>query len=182
MKFHTPTKIIFGILLAMVIAAVVFLTVEYGRIKQEQQPNISQEIVVTVPIANMAVNSPLQISGKAQNTWFFEASFPVKVLDEDGSVLGVVHVMAISDWTTPGFVSFSGSLEFNQPKGRSGKLVFENDNPSGLVQNHKEFDLPIKFSVQNSAVQPTGTCSPDTAACKGNPELCMTEHLNKVCD
>jgi hypothetical protein len=40
-----------------------------------------------------------------------------------------------------------------------------------------------KIQFQNAVLQSQtpGTCSP-SPACKGNPELCMTSNLNKVCE
>jgi hypothetical protein len=46
-----------------------------------------------------------------------------------------------------------------------------------------KYNRPKPMQAQNTVLptQPPGTCAPN-AACKGNPELCMTDNLNKVCD
>jgi len=105
----------------------------------------SSEIFVSAPLANTKVTSPIKISGKARGNWFFEASFPVKLLDEDGSVLSQSFVTAQGEWMTQDFVNFSGQLDFVKPKGEIGSLVFENDNPSGMPEMRKEFKLPVNF-------------------------------------
>src|ERR1700746_2179249 len=44
-----------------------------------------------------AVTSPLTITGKAKG-WYFEASFPVKLLDGQGNVLASGPAQAQGDW------------------------------------------------------------------------------------
>ena len=41
--------------------------------------NISDQIKVTKPQPNQMVESPLTIEGEARGTWFFEATFPIKL-------------------------------------------------------------------------------------------------------
>jgi len=42
-------------------------------------------------------------------------------------------------------VPFSVTLKFSKPTTKTGVLVFEKDNPSGLAQNYNEFKVPITF-------------------------------------
>jgi len=39
------------------------------------------------PRPNEAITSPLTIRGTARGYWFFEASFPIRLVDEKGEVL-----------------------------------------------------------------------------------------------
>lgn len=96
-------------------------------------------------IENQTINSPLKITGEAKGTWFFEASFPVKVVDSDWKELAAGIAQAGSDWMTEGFVPFSVTLNFTKPIGKNGWLVFKKDNPSGLPEHEAEYHLPIKF-------------------------------------
>ena len=48
----------------------------------------STDVIVDSPKENSAVSSPLVIIGKAKGTWYFEASFPVQVVDANWQVLG----------------------------------------------------------------------------------------------
>src|SRR3989344_7661469 len=69
------------------------------------------------PLPNQKITSPLLISGEARGYWFFEASFPAKLLDEDGSQLAVMPVQAQGEWMTENFVPFRAELAFPKPKG-----------------------------------------------------------------
>src|SRR6185436_3420858 len=51
-------------------------------------------LTVELPISNQIASSPIIVAGKARGNWYFEASFPVQVLDEDGTVLGSSPVQA----------------------------------------------------------------------------------------
>ena len=102
-------------------------------------------IRVTSPKANIVVTSPLMVSGEARGYWFFEASFPVKLLDGGGKEIAVKPVQAQGEWMTEEFVSFAGSLEFTVPLSATGTIVFQKDNPSGLSEHDDEFRIPIRF-------------------------------------
>ena len=102
------------------------------------------EIVVDTPSPDQTVSSPLFISGEATGSWFFEGSFPVQLVDLDGEIISSGIVQAKSEWTTPDFVEFEGSLDFYTDHD-SGILIFKNDNPSGLPENEVTYSVPVKF-------------------------------------
>ena len=102
-------------------------------------------IRVTTPSPNIIVKSPLSISGEARGYWFFEASFPIKVLDGNGTVLGIGIAQATTEWMTEDFVPFSTTIVFNVPGTRRGTLVLQKDNPSGLPKHDDELRFPIVF-------------------------------------
>src|SRR4051794_24409101 len=58
----------------------------------------SDRIRVSEPLANGIVHSPLVIRGEARGPWFFEASFPVKLLDANGATLASFHADAKAEW------------------------------------------------------------------------------------
>jgi hypothetical protein len=102
-------------------------------------------IRVDSPRPNQTVESPLLITGQARGNWFFEASFPVKLLDENGSELDAAIATAKEDWMTEDFVPFFVKLEFTVPKGKTGSLILKKDNPSGLPENDDELRIPVAF-------------------------------------
>lgn len=107
---------------------------------------VSDSIVVDSPVNGSTVASPLAISGQALGSWYFEGTAPVALLDSSGSVIAQGAIVANGDWTSPGFVPFSGSLDFPaQPAGSTGTLVLTNDNPSGNPANQKTLDMPVQF-------------------------------------
>lgn len=98
------------------------------------------------PNSTEVIGSPVTIMGTiTDGGWFFEATFPVKIVDGDGTVLGQGHARAQSDWTTTGTVPFSGTISFSAPRSTTGTIVFSKDNPSGLPQNDESFSVPVRF-------------------------------------
>jgi len=69
-------------------------------------------IQVETPRVNKALTSPLFVEGRARGYWFFEADFPIKLLDGNGELLAVAIAKAQSDWMTENFVLFSAEIEF----------------------------------------------------------------------
>lgn len=105
-------------------------------------------INLTNPLPNQAVTSPLSIEGKARGSWYFEASFPVKLYDENNNLIASTVAQAQSDWMTNEFVSFKAELNFNYSTSTNGILVLEKDNPSGLPENADQLRIPVEFSSQ----------------------------------
>ncbi|MBI2053706.1 MAG: Gmad2 immunoglobulin-like domain-containing protein, partial [Candidatus Sungbacteria bacterium] len=100
---------------------------------------------VDVPTPHALVQSPLTVQGEARGTWYFEASFPVRLYDADGRQLVVVPVMAQGEWMTTEFVPFEGALVFDPPVTDMGTLVFQKDNPSGLPEYDASISVPVRF-------------------------------------
>ena len=107
--------------------------------------NKSELIQVTSPSAGAVIKSPVTITGKARGTWYFEASFPARILDANNKVLVAQPAQALSDWMTTDFVPFSVTLEFVAPKTDTGFIVLAKDNPSGLPEHDDELRIPIRF-------------------------------------
>ncbi|MBN2198137.1 GerMN domain-containing protein [Candidatus Wolfebacteria bacterium] len=105
---------------------------------------------------NQVINSPLFIEGKARGYWFFEANFPIKLFDAEGKLLGIAIAQAQNEngvgWMTEDFVPFKANLEFELPKTEMGILVFEKDNPSGLLENADELRMPVSFLTESRKV------------------------------
>lgn len=102
-------------------------------------------IIIYSPRPNTTIESPLAISGKARGAWFFEADFPVKLLDGNDNIIASGIAQAQSDWMTEDFVEFLTAIEFEAPPTPTGKLILEKDNPSGLPEHNNQLIVPIKF-------------------------------------
>lgn len=102
-------------------------------------------IVVDTPLPNAVISSPLTISGRARGLWYFEASFPVKLFDNAGNLLGVMPAQAQGEWMTTEYVPFFLTLSFATSSTATGMLVLEKDNPSGLPENANELRIPVRF-------------------------------------
>jgi len=111
----------------------------------EACPGENEGILISLPKRNAKIKSPLKIEGQARGFWFFEAQFPVEIYDANNNFLGRAILVAKDDWMTENFVPFQGELNFVQPATSLGTLKFLSDNPSGLPENQKIFEVPIQF-------------------------------------
>lgn len=119
-------------------------TIETATTTKEVKPEISSEVIINSPQANEMISSPLVVSGQARGGWFFEASLPVKLIDEQGNILATVAATAEADWMTSDFVPFKALLNFNSTA-TNGYLVISKDNPSGLIANDASVRIPLRF-------------------------------------
>ncbi len=117
--------------------------------------NVSQtnNIHLFSPEPNTMISSPFHITGEARGSWYFEASFPIKLIDAHGNELVRTHAQAQRDWMTDAFVPFTGDLLFTQPTTASGTLILEKDNPSGLPEHSAEVRIPVRFNPQQTTVR-----------------------------
>lgn len=111
----------------------------------------SDRIRVSSVSANQLIKSPLVVSGQARGSWYFEASFPVELLDGTGKRIALVPAQAQGDWMTTNFVPFTATLSFAKPATATGTLILRNDNPSGLPENALELRIPVRFATSTSA-------------------------------
>lgn len=96
--------------------------------------------------ANQAISSPLTITGKAKGPWFFEASFPIVLVDWDGLIIAESIAQAEGDWMTEGLVPFTATLKFTKPAyGERGAIILKRDNPSGLPAGDAAVEIPVTF-------------------------------------
>lgn len=107
--------------------------------------NANALIRVFSPQANEKIVSPLLVQGEARGYWYFEASFPIKLLDSEGDLIALTAAQAQAEWMTEEFVPFKAQMEFTAPDSKTGTLVLEKDNPSGLEENNNEIRIPILF-------------------------------------
>jgi hypothetical protein len=103
-------------------------------------------IQVTNPFPGAVTGKEFTLLGKARGGWYFEASFPVEVLDKDGKTLFKAPAQAQGDWMTKDFVPFK--LDIKVPDSYIGKatLVLRNENPSGLPEN--EAYVTLDFTIE----------------------------------
>ncbi|MCX6717901.1 MAG: hypothetical protein NTU76_04505 [Candidatus Taylorbacteria bacterium] len=132
----------------VIILVVVFLVFDIGR-KPAVAPGVNAtttdvQIVVSYPEDNHEVSSPIKISGKARGNWFFEGSFPIKLVDANGNILGTSIATSSEDWMTTEFINFNSELSFEKSTStRRAVLVLSKDNPSGIP----DFDQSVFVSL-----------------------------------
>ncbi len=105
-----------------------------------------EEPTISSPSARSKVKSPLTVIGILPAGWMFEGIFPVKLLDSGGDVIAQTSAKEVTpgSWQSGNPVEFTATLTFKTATG-SGTIVLENDNPSGDIENDKEFEIPIVF-------------------------------------
>ncbi len=141
------TAIISVLTVLFLSTALVGVSVFYAKNRQKEirQSLFSEKIRLFAPLSGAKVKSPLAISGEARGFWYFEASFPVHLLDADGKEVATSLAQAESDWMTEEFVPFKSVITFQNPETETGFLIFKRDNPSGLPEHDEEIRIPITF-------------------------------------
>jgi len=134
--------IFFGVLILIIIISAVWYYLNSLQINELTKDDL---IKVKNFKLNQIIESPLIISGEARGTWYFEASFPVKIFDDDNNLLGSVTAQAQSDWMTEDFVPFNALLVFSTSTTEKGTLVLQKDNPSGMLENADELRILVYF-------------------------------------
>ena len=109
------------------------------------------------PLENDTIASPLTIRGEARGMWYFEASFPVRLLDANGNNIPLEpgYIMTSGEWMTEEYVPFEATLTFSAPPTGTGTLILQKDNPSGLPEHDDELRIPIRFAAGSSVPQRT---------------------------
>ena len=137
---HKKTLIIATV---FILAGIIIFGLKVSRVNDYN--NLSDLIIVDKPKTDETVLSPLLITGQARGYWFFEAGFPVKIYDSEGNQLGIAVAQTTNEWMTEDFIPFAAILEFSKPSSKTGTLVLEKDNPSGLPENDDKLIIPIRF-------------------------------------
>lgn len=121
-------------------------------IDQEElgDPVETENIKVSSPLPGQVISSPLTVSGEARGMWYFEATFPVSLLDEDGEVIFESFIEADGEWMTENFVPFEKEFTFSAPAGTKATLVLMRSNASGLPEHDASVSVPVV--IGNSAV------------------------------
>jgi hypothetical protein len=134
--------IIISIIIVAAVAAAIFSLKYFAK---------NKDVVIFNVKANQTIKSPLTIEGKARGTWFFEASFPIELVDDYNQHLAVGVAQAKEDWMTENFVNFEAKIEFVAKEDMKGFLIFRRDKPYGLPEKDKEFSLPVNIAKSKSA-------------------------------
>lgn len=111
----------------------------------------SERIVMTSPAPYETITSPVTITGEARGNWFFEASFPIVVVNWDGLIIGEGFATATGDWMTTEFVPYTAEVYFSPDPNaysQNGAIILQRDNPSGLPEYDEALEIPVVFSLE----------------------------------
>ena len=124
-------------------------TLEWGEVAQDFEGE-QDLIMVDLPQRGSVVGKDFSVIGRARGNWYFEASFPVKLLDKNGKVIATAIAQAQVDptgdgasWMTTNFVPFRADLHVPQSFIGPATLVLQKDNPSGLPEHDASISFPI---------------------------------------
>ena len=103
-------------------------------------------IRVEEPLPLAIVKNGFFIKGQARGNWYFEASFPVSLIDEKGNTVVNSYLEAIGEWMREDFVAFEKEFFFeSEPQSKYGLLILKKDNPSGLPEQADQIEIPVRF-------------------------------------
>jgi hypothetical protein len=152
---HIPSMRKTLILIAVgLVACIAVVAVIASRIKVSTPPseeitytNASEnDITVELPFPGAVTGKEFSVIGRARGTWFFEASFPIEVVDPNGTRLAIGIATAGSDWMTEEFVPFRADLKVPESYIGPATLVLKKDNPSGMPE--KDASISFPFTVE----------------------------------
>ena len=116
-----------------------------GDKEYDKTNTLSDQIIVTDPMPDQFIASPLIITGEASGTWFFEANFPVSLLDSNKNLLALHYAATEEEWMTEDFISFTATIEFDDPETATGFLVLDKNNPSDIREHDAQLIIPVRF-------------------------------------
>jgi hypothetical protein len=123
--------------------------VESPEINKEEENNdtkdYSDQIKVSTPTEGQIIKNPLIITGEARGTWFFEATFPVRLIDSNGNEIALHYAQAEGEWMTEDFVPFKSQIEFDRPDTSEGVLILEKNNPSDMREYDAQIEIHVRF-------------------------------------
>ncbi len=104
---------------------------------------LSARVIVTSPKANATVGNTFVVSGAAPGQWYFEASFPIKIVDKDNNFIGQGIAQAQGEWMTTDQVTFTSTITLTGNYSGPATVVLMRDNPSGMPENDDSVSIPI---------------------------------------
>lgn len=101
------------------------------------------DVVLFGPFPGEEVETSFNVTGAARGSWYFEASFPVQLKTLDGQMLAGELAQAQGDWMTTELVPFTARIIAPSTAKGLHTLVIKKDNPSGLPEHEKEYEIPV---------------------------------------
>lgn len=102
---------------------------------------------VTLPMPGAVTGKEFKVIGEARGVWFFEASFPITVLDTSGAIVAASIAQAQSNWMSENFVPFSADIVIPATYSGPATIVLKKDNPSGdpVYDASASFPITIEY-------------------------------------
>lgn len=123
-----------------------------GKTFVEEIPSITyvnasaDNIMINTPAPAATVGQDFSIAGSARGNWFFEASFPIEILDMSNNIITTTIAQAQSDWMTEDFVPFQVDISITNGYTGPATIVLKRDNASGLPEHDASASFPITIT------------------------------------
>jgi hypothetical protein len=131
----------------MLRAVFVFAVLALGACSDPNEAKIQRsltadDIQIESPAADARITSPLTASGVADNSWYFEAVFPARLMARDGTMIAEAPAVAASDWMKEGDVRFNVEMAFTVTEETPATLVLQEDMP-GENREPRQVRIPV---------------------------------------
>ncbi len=138
-------KIILFIIL-FIILIIFALVFDWGRKYNTINIDNNFSISVDYPREGQKIISPLKIQGKARESWFFEGSFLIELVDINREIISRSIATSTEDWMTEEFIIFNSEIYFEKPTSTMNAiLILKKDNPSGNPEFDQSVFIPVTF-------------------------------------
>lgn len=146
--------LILALVLASAAGTAIFLNINSNKSAdsgRSRQPFVAARGSVRLrsPLPNDTVGNFFEINGEAKGSWFFEASFPVLLVDKDDRQLGQAPAEALGNWMTEDYVPFRAAMKLSDgiaAVGERARLILSKSNPSGQPENDEKVEIPVVLS------------------------------------
>ncbi len=139
-----------GILLGVgtIIAFLFYTNLPESRMRMSPVSETMPAFQLLLPKPSSVLTGVLMIKGYVPKSWTFEGQFQVQVLSSGREILLSRSIPVPAPTSSEDeLLLFTQSYGLPVSSG-SGFLVFQNDNPSGLAENMKSYELPVEFSAR----------------------------------
>lgn len=101
------------------------------------------KIKVELPTPGAVTGKDFSVIGVARGMWYFEATFPIDVLDKNGNKLVQTYASAEGEWMTENFVPFKSEIKIPETYIGPATLVLHRSNASGLPEHDASISFPF---------------------------------------
>ena len=104
-----------NIIILVIAVVLIFIGFKFWPPCSDCAPKTAQYkdlIRIETPLPENTITSPLIIRGEARGMWFFEATFPIVLVNWDGLIIAEGYATAKNGWMTEDYVPFEAKLEF----------------------------------------------------------------------
>ncbi|MBD3362258.1 hypothetical protein GF362_00890 [Candidatus Dojkabacteria bacterium] len=104
------------------------------------------------PFSNDSVSCPFEVKGEIPGYWFFEASFPVGINDQQGNELMRVSAHTDEEWMTDEFVDFEATIDCTFKTKQKVVMTLYKSNVSDKRELDDKIEIPLTIVPQENSI------------------------------